>query len=307
MQGRSSANAMGIDVSHHNGTIDWKAVASGGYSFVYIKASESTTYKDPMFTANVTGAKNAGLLVGAYHFLQAATAAQAVDEAANFAAAIAAAGGSASLDLPPVLDYEINPSGLDQSGINKVASAFLTEIERTTSRKPIIYSGNSFAQNFTASLGNYALWVARYNTEAPWNVEAWTAWTFWQYSETGSVPGISGAVDLDVFSGSVTELKAWAAGQSNGEDEDEVAKLEELQKVIEAQEKRIAAMEKKLNMSGNQPVPSWAVSAVNAGLAVGALSNTTDKSTSDFIALQMLKNLGLLDPKAVKAIKNLAK
>ncbi|ANS73431.1 hypothetical protein AWM70_01570 [Paenibacillus yonginensis] len=306
MQTRSSDYAKGIDVSHHNGTVDWQRVAAGGYSFVFVKASEGTSYKDPTFETNVRGARQAGLLVGAYHFLNAASRQTAIEEAANFAAAMSAVGGAASLDLPPVLDYETNPSGISQSQLNEVARAFLTEIERITSRKPILYTGNDFARNFYTQFGAYDLWVARYSTQPPWNVPAWSAWTFWQYSQTGRVPGITGAADLNVYSGSQTELRAWAAGQSGGKDVDDMATLEELQRVIQAQEARIAAMEKKLNMSGKEPLPSWAEGAVIAGKAAGAITTSADKSIPDLIALQMLKNLGLLDPDVLRAIRALA-
>ncbi|GGA27828.1 glycoside hydrolase family 25 protein [Paenibacillus physcomitrellae] len=314
MQTRSSDNAKGIDVSHHNGTVNWQRVAASGYSFVFVKASEGTTYKDPTFETNVRGARQAGLLVGAYHFLNAKDRETAINEAANFAAAMSVVGGAASLDLPPVLDYETNPSGISQSELNAVAKAFLTEIERITARKPILYTGNDFAQNFNTPMGAYDLWVARYNTQPPWNVPAWSAWTFWQYSQKGSVPGISGAVDLNVFSGSLTELRAWTANQSGGKSEgksgrkdvDDMATIEELQQVIQAQEARIAAMEKKLNMSGKEPLPSWAEPAVRAGKAAGAITTSADKSIPDLIALQMLKNLGLLDPDVLRALRSLA-
>jgi lysozyme len=306
MQTRSADFAKGIDVSHHNGTVDWPKVAASGQTFVYVKASEGTTFKDPKFVENVRGAQQAGLLVGAYHYMNADTIEAAQNEAANFAAAMISAGGASRLELPPVLDYEENPSGISKTEINKVARAFLTTIARLTGRMPMVYSGNDFAGQFASDLGRYPLWVARYSSVPPWSVNAWIRWTFWQYSQTGKVAGIQGAVDLNVYSGTWSELKAWTAAQSIGEDEVEMATLEELQNVIEAQEKRIAALEKKLNMSGKEPLPAWAEPAVIAGKAAGAIKTSADKSIPDLIALQMLYNLGLLDPNTVKAIKALS-
>ncbi|WP_223068151.1 glycoside hydrolase family 25 protein [Paenibacillus caui] len=304
MQTRNSGNAQGIDVSHHNGVIDWRRVAASGKSFAFIKASEGTTFKDSMFAANVQGAKEANLMVGAYHFVNAATAEKAREEAANFAAAMSLVGGAAALELPPVMDYENNPRGISKSQINSVASAFLAELEGLTSRKPLVYSGNDFSVNFDAGLGTYGLWVARYSTQPPWNVPAWKNWDFWQYSSTGSVAGINGQVDLNVFRGSVEELRDFVSRQTNGEDVEDLPTIQELQNIIQAQEARIAAMERKLNMSGKEPLPKWAESAVVAGKAVGAIKTSADKSIPELVSLQMLMNLGLLDPEIVRTIQS---
>lgn len=84
MQSRSVSHARGIDVSRWQGSIDWKQVREAGISFVFIKASQGSSLEDPKFAENVQGAKAAGLLVGAYHFLGAASAAAARQEAKHF-------------------------------------------------------------------------------------------------------------------------------------------------------------------------------------------------------------------------------
>lgn len=208
MQARKENNVQGIDVSRYQGKIDWLQVKADKREFVFIKATEGQTYTDPNFTANVKGALSAGLLVGTYHFLKATTAAVAKAEAAHYAKSLEGVGGAKYFGLPPAMDYENNPSGISKTQINAVAKAFLTELERLTGVKPIIYTGNSFAGNFDTSLSGYDLWIARYsNTKVPDDQPAWKTWDIWQYSEAGKVPGINGNVDLNEFNGSLSDLK----------------------------------------------------------------------------------------------------
>ncbi|MDY8021751.1 GH25 family lysozyme [Paenibacillus polymyxa] len=208
----SDGHVQGIDVSHYNGNIDWQQVAAAGKTFAFIKATEGTKYQDNQFLVNVQGARDANILVGAYHFLNATTADGARQEAANFARAIDSAGGR--LDLPPVMDYENNPKGLTPAQISEVAHAFLDEMEKLTGRQPIVYTGNVFASKFDPTFSMYKLWVARYSTtQKPTAVPAWNNWWAWQYSSTGSVPGIQGQVDLDEYNGTIDELRASLAGE----------------------------------------------------------------------------------------------
>ncbi|PRA04815.1 hypothetical protein CQ043_12205 [Paenibacillus sp. MYb63] len=208
MQTRKPGNVQGIDVSRYQGTIDWAKAKTSGITFVFIKATEGQTYTDRNFVSNVKGALSAGLLVGTYHFLRATIADVAKAEAAHYAKSLEAIGGAKALQLPPVMDYENNPGNLSKAQINIVAKAFLTELERLTGIKPIIYTGNSFAANFDTGLSGYDLWVARYsNTRVPDDQSAWKTWTVWQYSDSGKVPGIAGNVDLNEYNGSLADLK----------------------------------------------------------------------------------------------------
>ncbi|CAM4460517.1 GH25 family lysozyme [Paenibacillus xylanexedens] len=208
MQQRKDSNVQGIDVSRYQGKIDWLQVKADKREFVFIKATEGQTYTDPNFTANVKGALSAGLMVGTYHFLRATSAAAAKAEAVHYAKSLEEIGGAKALQLPPVMDYENNPEGISKAQINIVAEAFLTELERLTGIKPIIYTGNSFAGNFDTGLSGYDLWIARYsNTRVPDDQPAWKTWTIWQYSDSGKVPGIAGNVDLNEFNGSLADIK----------------------------------------------------------------------------------------------------
>ncbi|WP_264453535.1 GH25 family lysozyme [Paenibacillus polymyxa] len=208
MQQRNSFNAQGIDVSRYQGKIDWKAVKADGVSFAFIKASQGQHYVDPTFTTNAKGARAAGVLLGAYHFVDAISVEAAKAEARHFAEVLEQVGGGKALDLPPVMDYENNLGNLSKTLISAVALAFLIELERLTGRKPIIYTGNAFAANFNASLGGYPLWIARYSdTRVPSDTVTWKRWDIWQYSDSGKVVGIKGNVDMNEYSGTVDELR----------------------------------------------------------------------------------------------------
>lgn len=217
MQSRSNGNVQGIDVSHWQGKINWQHVKADKREFVFIKATQGTKRVDPRFYENVKGARAAGLLVGAYHFLDAITPQAAKLQASHFVETMQKAGDV--FELPPVMDYEDNPGNLNRAAINAIALAFLKEVEHLTGCCPMIYTGNSFALNFEASIGAYPLWIARYsNTRVPDDRAAWKRWTIWQYSDSGKVPGIGGNVDLNEFDGTLEELKSWAKSMKKKEE-----------------------------------------------------------------------------------------
>jgi lysozyme len=219
MQTRKQGNAQGIDVSHHNGNIDFKKVAADGISFVFIKATQGKSFRSTKFLQFVKDAKAAGLLIGAYHYVDdsAGSVDAAKAEAQNFYRAIQDAGGIGVFDLPPVMDYESNKKGYSKATITAVAKTFLEEIHKLTRVKPLVYTYPAFIGNFTG-LSSYPLWIARYNTQTPADASGWTRWDYWQYSDGAAggylprgnrkVNGISGNVDLNEFDGTVAELKA---------------------------------------------------------------------------------------------------
>ncbi|MEE4578835.1 GH25 family lysozyme [Paenibacillus polymyxa] len=220
MQARKKGNAQGIDVSHHQGDINFKKVAADGISFVFIKASQGKSFRSKTFLKFVKDAKAAGLMIGAYHYVDdsATTPEMARQEAVNFVSAIKDAGGVSTFDLPPVMDYESNKFNLSKTAIIAVAKAFLQEVERLTGVRPIVYTYPSFIGNFSG-LSGYPLWIARYHaTKAPSDASGWSRWDFWQYSDGqygGTLPngkmrvnGVAGPVDLNEYNGTVDELRA---------------------------------------------------------------------------------------------------
>ena len=197
----------GIDISHWQGTIDWTKVAASGKRFAYMKASESTTYVDPTYVSNRQGARAAGLYVGAYHFAQPSTTiGAATAEADHFVDTAVPAKG----DLLPVLDLERTGS-LSQAALIDWVKEYLERVYQRTGIRAVIYSSPNFWKTYLgdttwfAANGYDILWVAHWTSVSAPTVPggAWggNGWTFWQYTSDGTVPGISGRVDLDRYNG----------------------------------------------------------------------------------------------------------
>ncbi len=214
---RGESFATGLDVSHHQGDIDWRALASEGVAFCFIKATQGARYDDPRFADNWARAGANGVLRGAYHFLSALDPVD--DQVDNFLRVV---GSLEAGDLPPVVDIEEDlSSGKDRWEQVPIAEraqrafAWLQQVERLLGRRPIIYTRRGFmAEKFGdyQPLTTYALWVAHYTKAAqPALPPGWTDWKFWQYTENGTVGGISGDVDRNIFNGSVGELSSWIA------------------------------------------------------------------------------------------------
>lgn len=197
-----SASLSGIDVSHFQGEVDWAAVKAAGIAFAFAKASDGNTYRDTQFQANWQGMKAAGLPRGAYHFYESND--DPMTQANNFLSAV---GQLEATDLPPVIDIESTKGDFGGNSLATNLQICLDAIESGLACTPIIYTNCSFWNaNLNAEFGRYPLWIARYSTSPPTIPNGWSAWTFWQYSESGTVPGVTGAVDLDQFAGSMNDL-----------------------------------------------------------------------------------------------------
>ena len=208
----SAQTILGIDVSHHQGAINWQLVANDGKVFAYCKATEGMTYHDPNFTTYMTGGTNAGIVMGAYHFARPDnnTATQDADNFINTASSYIGDGF-----LPPVLDLE-DPNAnthLDQlftsSQLTAWVQTWLNRVESQTGVQPILYLNSHYAYYLNNSLTSYGLWIAKPGTSPttpPNNSGNWNNWLFKQYSWEGNVNGISGNVDLDSFHGSVSDF-----------------------------------------------------------------------------------------------------
>ena len=192
----ATPNAKGIDVSHWQGKIQWPRVAAAGYTFAFGKATESTTYTDPTYTTNRTGAESAGLTFGAYHFGRpggsgdAGIIANAIAQADYFLDVAQPQAG----ELPPVLDLETK-GALAVAGLQKWARAWLDQVAARTGVAPFVYASPSFwktALGDTVEVADagYPLWIAHWTTNASPIVpaEAWGGrnWTFWQHSSHGT-------------------------------------------------------------------------------------------------------------------------
>lgn len=198
----AASSITGIDVSSHQGDVDWAQVKASGQTFAFAKATQGNTYVDPMGQDNLTAARAAGLIVGAYHYYM--TDDEPQSQFDNFSANATLLSG----DLPPVVDIEAMAQN-SLPDLQKNLQSFLEMLEKRYGVKPIIYSGENFANGNLTGFGAYPLWIAEYETSQPPAVPSgWTSWTFWQYSQSGSVAGVTGDVDLDRFNGDMSALKA---------------------------------------------------------------------------------------------------
>ncbi len=214
MAATSLAFADGIDVSHWQGTINWTKVDNAGVTFAFMKATEGTSYTDPKLATNWAATKQAGIYRGAYHFARPSTAAgSAAAQARYFVSKVGATSFKSPGTLPPVLDLEAT-GGLGPSALRSWVSSWLTTTEQLTGRTPILYFSPAF---WEGHLGNstaftrYPLWIAHYTTaSAPRVPGGWKTWTFWQRTSSGTVPGISGLVDMNRFNGTSAQIAALA-------------------------------------------------------------------------------------------------
>ena len=204
----------GIDVSHYQGTVDWKKVAAGGEAFAYAKASESCGGADPYFADNWASIKSVGMLRGAYHFFHPDQ--DPAKQAQVFLAALSKANGSPTLapgDLPATLDLEVT-AGERPADILAGAKVWLTIVEQATGRKPLLYTFTNFWKSQLgnpSTLSEYPLWVAEYGCPAPVPIGGWQNYTIWQFGQQ-PIPGVTGSptVDVDSFQGTAADLRALA-------------------------------------------------------------------------------------------------
>ena len=190
----------GIDVSHWQGTINWNEVAKAGYKFAFVKATDGTSYVDPNFVTNIQNGASAGLMMGAYHFAH-PDSDSAIAEADHFVDVIKPYMGQ--MQLPPALDLETG-SSMGWSAMSKWVNDFMNEVQSKLGVTPIIYVNVNYASHLDSSVTKWPLWIAdwTYNPNATPRTGVWSTWAYWQFSDKGTVPGISGSsVDLDKANG----------------------------------------------------------------------------------------------------------
>lgn len=195
----------GIDVSHHQGEIDWNAVKATTsqdfpIQFVFMKATEGGDHKDKRFDENFCRAAEVGLTRGAYHFYNPNT--DPIRQADFFISQVKLKAG----DLPPVLDIERKPK--DKVLLQADLIKFLHRLELHYGVKPIIYTSYKYKMRYlnTPELTDYPLWIAHYYVD---ELSYEGAWKFWQHTDYGTVPGIAESVDLNVFNGTLKELQQY--------------------------------------------------------------------------------------------------
>lgn len=204
----------GIDIARYQGNVDWQAVKGAGTRFAYIKATEGGDYVDPMFQTNWQGAKAAGVPRGAYHFVYWCRPAH--EQAQWFVQHIPNEPDA----LPPVLDLEWNhdsrtcPRKVPRELALEKVRLMLRELEQHTGKIPVIYTDITFHRDVLEGMSEfdrYPFWLRSVAAE-PEQRYANRRWSFWQYTATGTVPGIRNAVDRNAFVGSEREFQGWMAG-----------------------------------------------------------------------------------------------
>lgn len=190
----------GVDLSKWQGTANFQQIKSAGKHYVFIKVTQGMGDADPDYKKNVENARAAGLVVGSYHFYMTDDTPEA--QFANLSKHLSLQPG----DLPPVVDIEaFSLNSLPDTAEN--LRQFLALLEQHYGVKPIIYSGESFANEYLSGFDTYPLWLAEYNNNhSPQLPLDWKSWAFWQYSQSGHVAGVSGPIDLNRFNGTAEEL-----------------------------------------------------------------------------------------------------
>lgn len=184
----SGAIAQGIDVSKHNGAVNWGKVASSGMKFTFIKVGSTKSGVDPQFAANITGAQAAGLKTGVYLYSYAVTPEQAAVEANLVLQWIE----PYVVNYPIVFDIEDScHKNLPEQQLINIINAFCTVID-AAGYYPMVYSNKNMFVGKMSIVG-WDKWVAQYNDKCEYDNNV----CFWQYSSSGNVNGVSGRVDMN--------------------------------------------------------------------------------------------------------------
>ena len=195
--------AFGIDISQYQSKIKWEEVGliydKFPIDFIFVRATMGASAKDSKFKKYWSSAKDINKLRGAYHYFRPNE--NSVKQANNFIRTVTLQPG----DLPPVLDIEERPRNQSMDSLRVGLKRWLDLVEGHYGVKPIVYSGDSYFTDFLEKeFKDYTLWIANYNF---WVEEPKKHWDFWQFSEKGTVKGIKGFVDLNMFKSDVEELE----------------------------------------------------------------------------------------------------
>ncbi|MGI9373083.1 MAG: GH25 family lysozyme [Hyphomicrobiales bacterium] len=195
---------VGIDVSHHQGPIDWQEVASSDVQFVFMKATEGRDFKDTRFTQNWREARAVGLAVGAYHFFSPCRS--GAEQAAHFINTVPKESGNA---FPHAVDAEqLGPCtyGTLVEDLAGEIDIFLNMVGKHYGVRPVIYTDSTFHKaELDGKLSGETFWLRSLVVKPSYRGDDWV---IWQYHNRGKRPGISGPVDLNVMKIKTAELTA---------------------------------------------------------------------------------------------------
>lgn len=184
----------GIDVSHYQNQINWKLVAANrDVTYVYIKATENATLVDNMFRTNLHEARKAGIPAGIYHFFS--PTASPMAQLKNLTTVVP---NLKDQDLLPMIDVEVKGKASPEDLRNRLRQ-FLKGVEDFYGVRPILYTGQNFYNKYLAGyFEDYLFMIAKYSEGAP-QLEGNAKFALWQFSASGRIDGIRGAVDCSCF------------------------------------------------------------------------------------------------------------
>lgn len=196
-------NPVGIDISEYQGTIVWDSVNTiendFPIRFVFVRATVGMDRLDRKFAQNWKALKNSEYIRGAYHYYRPNE--NSTLQAELFIENVVLRNG----DFPPVLDIEQMPKKQSMAQLKVGIKNWLQLVEKHYGVKPIIYSGETYYKHFLKEdFPEYTFWIANYNFFVE-NLKS--DWRFWQFTEKGSVNGITGFVDVNIFNGTDAELE----------------------------------------------------------------------------------------------------
>lgn len=198
----SDFSVKGIDVSHHDGYIDWVKLREADLSFVFIKATEGGDFVDDKFATNWSKARDEGYVVGAYHYYKICTDWRL--QATNFISNVPELDGA----LPPAIDLEDEADCKSSDEVRTDLGMFVTKLKSYYGKEPILYVNpivpDSFYHKYLVGyFFDSMLWYRDKYTEPTENRK----WLFWQYNSKGILSGIKGFVDMNIFNGARVDLE----------------------------------------------------------------------------------------------------
>jgi len=207
---RSQYPVRGIDVSEHQGEVDWQAVKEAGFDFAFIKASEGMDYRDRYFSQNWQQSAAAGMIRSAYHFFTFKS--PGLEQARNFIAAVPYEPDC----LPPTIDVEFGGNSKEMPEKERLQAElndFIQEVKNTYYKSPILYvTYDSYEKYIAGNFEDCVIWIRDLFHTA--KLKDGRSWMFWQYNCRGRVDGIKGFVDLNVFRGDAAELRGLTSANS---------------------------------------------------------------------------------------------
>ncbi len=193
---KNEGKVWGIDLSHHQGEINWEKLVEQKPHFMFFKATEGTSITDTKYKSHYKNARTNNILVGSYHFFSYRSTGKA--QAKHFLSVANVQKG----DFPPVLDVEFKRKMPEKKKVTKEIIDFLKAVTAKTGYKPIIYCDYDYYLKYLkGNLKNeHNLWICDYRSKPD------AKWLIWQTTDRFEIAGVSGKVDFNLFNGNKDKL-----------------------------------------------------------------------------------------------------